>query len=291
MKDDDYRITAHIIPELLAQVSKRMEEKPMNKVIKRILFGIFLASLVSNYRATIEYLQSNQLTETFLMRVFKYVRKEPEDKLERKLYSMCLTSLLTQEELPNEIRDKSPEIITAISKLLVQTTQHEVKEAKEKAREKNMSQGHYEFDSDYESYSDSDFSDEDSDDDKDKGAEPASGNDFLKQYVKDTMEESKDKEDSKSTDSEEGNESLESEIDIQTNFVMIKTGFNSFDEFNYFKHVWKELYKKHGQQMEVLINSLSQDTQKAIKALCQIRVFEKDGNVMHRRYVTVKRKK
>ena len=93
----------------------------------------------------------------------------------------------------------------------------------------------------------------------------------------------------RSTDSEGESDMIESEIDIQTTFSLLKTGFNIFDEFDYFKRVISSLYKSHGPQMEELISKLSESTQKSLRGLILMKKVEIGTNVVHRRMFKVVR--
>lgn len=178
------------------------------------------------------------------------------------------------------MREKSPQIITKIAHCLIKTTVEEVKIAKSKEKKKLDYLSDSDFsDSDYES-SESDLSDNEE--------ESKRRQDNILSLIDDDVDED-DKD--QSTDSEGGDAGvIESTIDIQSNFSVMKTGFNSFDEFNYFKFVWKQLSQNHPQEMQALVGNLSEKTQKAIRNLCQVQHFEKNGRVIHRRIIKGKRK-
>lgn len=291
LKNDNPEYTESVVEDVLTKVVERIGEKPMNRVLKRILFGVILASMVSNYRATFSFLENQNLTDFVMESVLKFSVKKMDNLLERRLYAMALTSLLTQQELPDIVRDKSPRIITKIVDILVRTSIDEAKRVRKKEKKKIDFKQEEEFgsdDSDFES-SESDYSDEESDEDKENRANvpnPASigiGEENKDQYDMDN--------DNVSTDSNEGDEILESEIDVQSNFAIMKTGLNSFDEFNYFKHVISELYKNHSQQMDMLISQLSDRCQKALKGLIQIKKFENKNGIVHRRVIQARRKR
>ena len=225
-----------------------MKEKPMNRILKRCLFGVILASMVSNYRATFQYLEQSNLTDTVINTILKFSVKNMDNQLERKLFCMSLTSLLTQQELPDSVREKSPRIIAKITDILVKTTVDEAKKARKKEKRKLEYKEDEDFDSDLDSEDDSEEDDE-------------SEGEGDRQEVAGIGEELKDEtfgEDGESTDEQEGDDILEAEIDVQSNFSIMKTGFNGFDEFKYFKHVIGQLYKKHAVEMEQLISQMSE---------------------------------
>lgn len=93
--------TDAFIPDTLMEISKRLEQQPMNSVIKRILFTVFLSCMVSNFKATFTYLEAHGLTDGIIEETLKNASRNFDCSLERKLYSMALTSLLTQNELPD----------------------------------------------------------------------------------------------------------------------------------------------------------------------------------------------
>jgi hypothetical protein len=245
LKSDNHHLTEAIIPEVLSRVFDRLKEKPMNRILKRCLFGIVLASIVSNYRATFQYLESTSSTPTVLQTLLKFSPKSMDNALERKLFAMSLTSLLTQEELPDSVREKSPQIISKITEILVKTTLDEAKKARKKEKKKLEYKEDDDFDSDLDS---EDESDEEGESDEEREQVVGMGEEF-----KDMEEHEGD-----STDEQEGDDILEAEIDVQSNFSIMKTGFNQFDEFKYFKHVIGQLYKKHAVEMEQLVSQMSE---------------------------------
>ncbi len=179
------------------------------------------------------------------------------------------------------MRDKSHKIITKIAHCLIKTTVEEAKLAKTKQKKK----------ADY--FSDSDFSDDFSESDESDFSEDEEESKRRHENMLSLIDEDDNAEEDKgdSTDSEgENTSTLESEIDVQSNFSVMKSGFNSFDEFNYFKFVWKQLSQNHPQEMQELANQLSEKTQKAIRNLCQVKHFEKNGRVVHRRIIKGKRR-
>lgn len=245
LKSDNHHLTEAIIPEVLSRVFDRLKEKPMNRILKRCLFGIVLASIVSNYRATFQYLESTSSTAGVLQTLLKFSPKSMDNALERKLFSMSLTSLLTQEELPDSVREKSPQIISKITEILVKTTLDEAKKARKKEKKKLEYKEDDDFDSDLDS---EDESDEEGESDEEREQVVGMGEEFK------DMEEHE----GESTDEQEGDDILEAEIDVQSNFSIMKTGFNQFDEFKYFKHVIGQLYKKHAVEMEQLVSQMSE---------------------------------
>lgn len=245
LKSDNHHLTEAIIPEVLSRVFDRLKEKPMNRILKRCLFGIILAAIVSNYRATFQYLESTSSTPTVLQTLLKFSPKSMDNALERKLFSMSLTSLLTQEELPDSVREKSPQIISKITEILVKTTLDEAKKARKKEKKKLEYKEDDDFDSDLDS---EDESDEEGESDEEREQVVGMGEEFK------DMEEHE----GESTDEQEGDDILEAEIDVQSNFSIMKTGFNQFDEFKYFKHVIGQLYKKHAVEMEQLVSQMSE---------------------------------
>jgi hypothetical protein len=72
LKDDNCVLTQAIVPEVLSQVLKRIECQPINKIIKRMLFGVILASMVNNYKSTFQYLEANNLTEQVMDQILKF---------------------------------------------------------------------------------------------------------------------------------------------------------------------------------------------------------------------------
>lgn len=245
LKSDNHHLTEAIIPEVLSRVFDRLKEKPMNRILKRCLFGIVLASIVSNYRATFQYLESTSSTAGVLQTLLKFSPKSMDNALERKLFAMSLTSLLTQEELPDSVREKSPQIISKITEILVKTTLDEAKKARKKEKKKLEYKEDDDFDSDLDS---EDESDEEGESDEEREQVVGMGEEFK------DMEEHE----GESTDEQEGDDILEAEIDVQSNFSIMKTGFNQFDEFKYFKHVIGQLYKKHAVEMEQLVSQMSE---------------------------------
>ena len=245
LKSDNHHLTEAIIPEVLSRVFDRLKEKPMNRILKRCLFGIVLASIVSNYQSTFQYLESTSSTNIVLQTLLKFSPKSMDNALERKLFAMSLTSLLTQEELPDSVREKSPQIISKITEILVKTTLDEAKKARKKEKKKLEYKEDDDFDSDLDS---EDESDEEGESDEEREQVVGMGEEF-----KDMEEHEGD-----STDEQEGDDILEAEIDVQSNFSIMKTGFNQFDEFKYFKHVIGQLYKKHAVEMEQLVSQMSE---------------------------------
>lgn len=57
--------------------------------------------MVSNFKVTFTYFEENNMTENVINQTLKNSSKTFECPLERKLYSMTMTSLLTQQELPD----------------------------------------------------------------------------------------------------------------------------------------------------------------------------------------------
>ena len=287
LKDDVHTESEAVIPELLSQVLKRMEEQPMNRALKRILFGVILASMVSNYKTTFEYFEAHNMTENIIDQALKYGKKSFSNSLERKLYSMSLTSLLTQPELPDVVRDKSPQIIKMISEILITTSKEEAKIAKKKQNQKINHENDSDYDSEFDSFSDSDESDEEEDENLGQRAHNIAS--LADEENKNAALE--DHAHSTESEGEEENELLESEIDINSAFSTMKTGFNSFDEFNYFTLIWKKLSANHPQEMQTLLTQLGERTQNSIISLIQTKTFERNGHIMHRRIVKGKRKK
>lgn len=239
-RDESSSYLDTVVPEVIEKVISRIKEKPMNKNMKRILYQIILASIISNYKATIECLEQSKITNEFIREVIAFNVKRIDNTLERKLLAVSLTNLLTQEELPDSIREKSPEIISKIVKILVRTSIDEAKKAKKNDKKIPTDKQEDEFDDEFDS--DSDFSDSDG-----EGESEGDSEDGSDQHEKPNLESlGVDKDDNweenDSTDSNEGDDLLETEIDIQSSFSIFKTGFNTFDEFDYFKKV--NLYSK-----------------------------------------------
>jgi hypothetical protein len=286
LKDDNCVLTQAIVPEVLSQVLKRIECQPINKIIKRMLFGVILASMVNNYKSTFQYLEANNLTEKVMDQILKFGVKKMDNNLERKLFSVSLTSLLTQSEMPASVMDSSPKIITKIVNMLIKTTVEEARKARK--REKKKLEYKEDLDSDFDSDLDESSEGEDlSDEDDDKENEARANNPLAVKFNEDNKEAI---EEDDSTEEEHDDDLLESEIDVQSNFAIMKTGFNSFDEFNYFKHVISELYKNHQDDMSKLIAQLSENCQKSLKALIQVQQFDNEGTTIHRRFVNAKRR-
>ena len=233
-RDENSAYLDTIVPEVIEKVISRINEKPMNKNMKRILYEVVLAGVISNYKATIESLEHFKETDRFITELLRFSTKRIDNTMERKLFSVSLTHLLTQEELPDSIRSKSPEIISKIVRTLVRTSLDEAKKAKKKDKKK-IELKDDDFDDDFGSDSDFDDSEDDegeSDEDEDKSYRPDPSALGLDENDKEENLEEND-----STDSNENDELLETEIDIQSSFSIFKTGFNTFDEFDYFKKV------------------------------------------------------
>jgi hypothetical protein len=268
-----------IIPEVLKQVMERANHRPMNKVLKRIIYGVVLAAMMSNHRATFEYLSSHNLIGDVFESVINFSVKRMENGVERKLHAVVLTNLLTQEELPDILRDASPKIIQKIVEVLVKTTSYESKKAKKKDK-KSIEFNDDDFDSDFDS--------EDTDSEDDSEGEDSDG--YRHELMNNDEEEKKNGDDGDSTDENGDEEVLETEIDVQSAFSIIKTGFNTFDEFNYFKYVMSNLYANHGVQMEQLISQLPENINKAMQDLMQVqKVKLEDGKQLHRKVIKAKR--
>lgn len=284
LKKDDCKIDESVVYEVLEKIFERLQEKPMNRVLRRILIAIVLASMMSNYHVTFQFLESKNLTSDFMESILKLSVKKMDNLLERRLFTMTLTSLLTQSELPDTVRDKSPKIISKIIDMLVRTTIDEAKKARKKDKKIDHKEDDFSSDSEDES-SDEDFSDYDEEEDKENSNAPS-----LSALG---MEEAKGEYagDGDSTDGDEGDEVLEAEIDVQSNFAIMKTGLNSFDEFKYFQHVITELYKNHHEQMEMLVSQLSDTSQLSLRGLIQVKKFDVGNGVVHRRVVQVRRRK
>jgi len=230
LKDDNNPILNLVIPGILENVLTRLNEKPMNRNLKRILYCVVLASMVSNYRATFEYLENTNKTSEVMTKVLQFSVKKMGNSLERKLFAMSLTNILTQEELYDSVRDLSPKIIQKIVDVLVKSSIEEAKKVKKSEKKKFNETEDKDFDSDFDS-SESESSESEDESDKENEDRETPNPESL------GIDE-EDKEDwnrSESTDSNAHDDLLETEIDIQSAFSMFKTGFNSFDEFAYFK--------------------------------------------------------
>jgi len=283
LKTEQSSITDKIVPEVLENVLKRMKEKPKNRVIKRLMFGIILSAMVSNFNATFQFLENNNLSHQVMESVLKFSVKNMDNLLERKLYSMSLTTLLTQAELPDTVRDKSPRIISKIVDILVKTSLDEAKKARKKQNSSTKDPRDEDLDSDFDSEFESSESERDSEDDHNQTETPDP-------QLLGANEDEEFNQDNDSTDSNDDDDILESEIDVQSNFSLMKSGFNDFDEFNYFKHVICELYKNHSGEMDSLISQLSEKSQKALRGLVQVRKIMKDDMIIHRKIVHAKRR-
>ena len=126
-RDESSAYLDTIVPEVLEKVISRLSEKPMNKNTSRILHEIILASIISNYKATIESLEHFKMTDTVINDILMFPVKKIDNFMERKLFAVSLTNLLTQEELPDSIRERSPELIKKIVRILVRTSVDEAK--------------------------------------------------------------------------------------------------------------------------------------------------------------------
>lgn len=232
-RDESSAYLDTIVPEVIEKVISRINEKPMNSNMKRILYQVILASVISNYKATVESLEQFKMTDQFISEIINFNIRKIDNSMERKLFAVSLTNLLTQEELPDSIREKSPQIISKIVKTLIKTSSDEAKKAKRGEKKKVQINEKDDFDDDFDS--DSDFSDSDgegeSDDDEDDELNTHPNTYGLENVDKEGNDEND------STDSNEADDLLETEIDIQSSFTIFKTGFNSFDEFDYFKKV------------------------------------------------------
>ena len=118
------------VPEVLEKVVNKIKTKGINKVMKRILYQVILASTISCYKITSDTLERMQLSGKVVDYFINLPMKRVAHTLERKLISVGLTNLLTQEELPDQIREKSPAIFTKIIDILVKTSLAEAKKAK-----------------------------------------------------------------------------------------------------------------------------------------------------------------
>lgn len=298
LKTDDTSYTDRAIPVVLDNVIMRMKEKPNNKIIKRVLFGVIMASIISNFNATIKFLQEKDLTDSVFESILKMSVRNMTNPLERKLFAMSMTSLLTQNELPDSVQEKSPRIISKIIDILVKTTIDEAKKAKKKEKKKIrdlLEDAEYDSDdygskfnnlsSDFDSDLESSESENDSEDKENHVTRP----DPLNLGV--DINDEKYNQDDESTDENENDDIIESTIDVQSNFTMMKTGLTTFDEFEFFKSIISKLYKEHGSDMNTLISQLSEGSQNALKGLIQIKKIENENGVMHRKIVKARRKR
>ena len=287
LKSDGDESLNLVIPEVLKQIIERANHKPMNSVLKRIIYGVIMAAMMSNHRATFEYLESHGLTLVVFEEIMKFSIKKIENPVERKLHAVILTNLLTQEELPDVVKECSPKIIERIVQVLVKTSDAETKKAKKKDKQQIEFD---DFDSDFDSDSDSEL-----DSEGDYNFDELSNHHNIVDDSEDAThplgnEEEKKDEGNESTDENENDELLETEIDIQSSFTIIKTNFNTFDEFNYFKYVMQTLYKNHGAQMDQLVAQIPEGVKKSLHDLMQVQKVEVEGGKkMHRKVIKARR--
>ena len=269
-----------IVPEVIQKVVTKIQDKNINKIHKRILYEVILSSMISCYEATIDTLEKLQLTETVINYFIKLSMKKVTNLQERKLISVSLTNLLTQEKLPDQIRDQSSTIISKIIDILVKTSINEAKKAKKRDMKKIQLNEADERSLD----SEDEYNESSSDGESDKenyynyAPRPAALG------VNEDGSDVNDYDDNSSADSQ-GSWIIESEIDIETSFALFKTGFNTFDEFDYFKKVISSLYQNHAPQMDQLISQLSEPIQKALKGLILVQKVDIGRNVVHRKVV------
>lgn len=263
-----------VLSLVLDQVYIRISECPPNPVMKRLLYGIVMAAMMSNFIGTVSHLSSKDVLTSTLNQILNYSVKKIENPVERKLHTVVFTNILTQSDLPSEILDLTPKLIERITDLLVRTKKTEAKKASKKDKKA--------LDIDSDSFDD-EFNSDDSEGEgsENEDYEIDNGNDD---------EEDKGGE-GESTDGNEGDEVIETEVDAQTAFSMMKSGFNEFDEFNYFKYVMTNLYSNHAQQMEGLIAMLPEATNKSLKDLMQTNIIQSNNGSIHRKIVKVRRAK
>ena len=275
-KNDNTESINIVIPQVLEQVFVRLTQKPMNTSLQRIIYGVILASIMSNPGVTFQYLQEHNMLEDVFETILKFSTKRIDNNIERKLHSVVLTNLLSTEELPEPITNRSVRVIQKIVDVLGRTVYIEAKKKKKKNQNTKLSFNQDSYDLDSDLSDESSGTDEDSD--YDAGFAP----------IDDNEEEKKN--DGDSTDENEDNEILETEIDIQSSFAIMKTGFNSFDEFNYFKYVISNLYSSHGGQMDALLNQLPENSQIMIKKLLKVQKVECSNGSIHRPIHRVRRR-
>lgn len=266
----------NVVAAVLDQVFLRMTETPMNKVTKRILYGVILASIFSNYNKTFEYLEKMNLTREVVENILGFRVKKIENPIERRLHAVVLLSILTEKVMPEVVQAESPNIIKRITELLNKSVVSESKKAKKKDSKI----------SDFDGF-DSDFDSEESEESEEEDDYRIDAPHF------DEEEKKNEKDDGNSTEEIDNDEVLETEIDIQSSFAIMKTKFNSFDEFEYFQYVMKNLYANHSKEMDILVAQLPKTVQNTISGLLQTKKVENVGGsvTVHRKVVQAVRRR
>lgn len=99
--------------EMLDGVVKRMQAKPMVKHLKRQLLGIFMAAMIYNTDATINYMEQKNITTEVVTELIN-IKLDCQTIYERKLMVCGMTKLVSCSVLPESMRPLIGRVIQQI---------------------------------------------------------------------------------------------------------------------------------------------------------------------------------